>query len=372
MHVYCSSVIKVWAIFATAFFNFLPAVVGIYIYVPYMWQNLNGFYWRIPVNYEFKSAIAVFGNIQHVETNIEKLTAIANKCVVLIYDNMFGGDFERIKASMALYDNLDIILAFATINNRYSKPYTAGFEHIFGNNKIRTDLSIVVSDQIGLDLHSRLRLRIKSSTYIDRAFAHNIGISTVVTTAMFFNGRSDPVECEWPYHVVPLAIREKLFHDGQEPAFRDFIFPEARNIICINGPPYSGKTVLARRINKVIPCCIVENSLDEPTNDGTSIIYTYSAATDEDKREIISVFARYSGNINHVWIEMGVRRQVVEFLRYFRVQVTGAELESDARIREYYSQLFQASCDCINVPGNITQVLFPLVLKRVPELMFIY
>lgn len=364
-----------------------------------MWQSVNGFFWKIPANYQFKPSIGIFGNIQHKQSNIEKIAAIADKCTVLIYDNIFeqpnaiDEQHSDAKASMAIYDGLDLIVAVATTNNRYSKPYTAGFDQILQGIQFRPDLSIVVSDHIGLDLKSRLQLKITSNNYADRAFAHNIGISTVVSTAMFFENRTDRVEWEWPYQVIPLDHREKLFFGEKEPAFRDFIFPEAQNIICINGPPCSGKTVLARRINKVIPCAVVENSCDgglvksgesgpsapgnvsgssrAPGPSAPNYIFTYCAATASEKQNIINMFGRYTGNVNHVWIEMCVRRQVVEFMRGFRVQVTNSELESNDRIRDYYAKLLADTSNAV-IPENITCVIFPLVLKRMPELMYIY
>lgn len=360
-----------------------------------MWYKKEdiGFYIWVPEEYKFFDSFGIFSDIKYDQHILDKLKELSEKSTIILYENYLQRDDAAINNLENIFKDINIIIAISFFKNRYSKPFTGGFEYIIdiankinSNFEFKPELSIMVSNKIGLDLKSLQLLNIIKGDYIDRAFAHNIGIKTVIPPSMFFENKIEKISWSWPKSVLPLINRDKLFYE-KEPQFKDFIFANIKNIIFIVGPPFSGKTVLSRRINKILECKIIDKQTPFEINeydiknelDNTiSIIFICCAATMKEKQKIIEIFEQFKiikKPINAVWINMITHKQIITFMRYFKVQIaktTNIILESNERINKYYANIRKENYSEIEIPKYITQINFPLVLKKMPELMYIF
>jgi hypothetical protein len=271
---------------------------------------------------------------------------------------------------------------FSFTRNRYSKPFTGGMEKLQelaadiagAHFTFRPDWSIVVSPHIGI-----------GGKYIDRAFAHNIGIQTVITPALYFKQTTLRVGWNWPTYVLTEAQKKKLFLFDGEPRFSQFLCA-GQNLVVITGPPSSGKTILGRRIAQFVGgCTLCKNELPPAKSFGTkSIVHISSAPTARDKEVLVKWLCdNGTGNAhvgtnraaapNLVWIEMNVSRQLAEFLRNLRVQISKQScpaLSPYTEIKNYYRHVEPLDDD--KIPEVIKHLRFPLILKQIKELNYIY
>lgn len=363
-----------------------------------MWlkkDNIGLWMW-IPEKYIFRESVAFFtikDNILNDNNQIQRteLDIILNVATIIIYENNTTGDLTNL-FTQHIAEKISVIGIFSFKRNRYSKPFTGAIElleQIASETnpwKFRPDLSIMVSHDIGINGH-----------YIDRAFAHNIGIKAITTPNLYFKRSMAQVEWNWPTTMLTERQKKKLFRFTEEPKFADFLFAKYRNIVIITGPPNSGKTILGRRIAQYLGNCVVcKNELISPAQSrGKSLVHISRSPTIGDKETLLNWLLEYNkpfqltnkkktndqiinpesdnNSANLVWIEMDVPRAVVEFLRYLRVQIsrqTCPELTQHGEIKEYYKTVEILPED--KIPSAITHMSFPLILKKIPELDYIY
>lgn len=244
----------------------------------------------------------------------------------------------------------------------------------------RPEWSIVVSPHIGI-----------GGRYVDRAFAHNVGIQTVVTPELYFKLSTAKVSWNWPQHVITEAQKRKLFLFQGEPRFSQFL-TTGQNLVIITGPPNSGKTILGRRVAQFIGgCTICKNELPPAKSFGAkSIVHISCAPSAREKERLVKWLAEHIGRgelrerkinserttqsaVNLVWIEMAVPRQLAEFMRNLRVQIsrqTCPSLAPYSEIKHYYKTVEPLDPD--KIPAAITPIKFPLILKKIKELDYIF
>jgi hypothetical protein len=396
--------------------------IGIWIWIP------NGF--------KFKQSLAFFtieNNLlnENKQIRYDKINPLKDIATIIVYENNANNALIDLFTEHVI-SSLPIIGIFSFIRNRYSKPFTGAFELLEQiaskanqpkpsepksdepksnepksnepksnepksnepksnepkSNEVKSDelksdevksdepfkfkpeWSILVSFDIGIN-----------GRYIDRAFAYNIGIKTVTTPDLYFKHIKKKIEWYWPSYVLLERRKKKLFLFDGEPKFADFLFPNHINIVVITGPPNSGKTILARRISSYIgSSTICKDELPETT--GKSLIHIGHAPSRSDKENLIKWLLKLNKPYkstdklvmpNLIWIEMNLPRALVEFIRYLRVQMnyrTCPVLSSDSNIKNYYKSVESLSDD--KIPSVITHIQFPLILKKIPELDYIY
>jgi hypothetical protein len=380
-----------------------------------MWKKLDSVLLWVPANYIFRESLAFFtlAGILDDTKQIKRygLDILRDKATIVVYENItadsadtdFDPELHHLVASFKAHilgelppadmqssqveqvpnitatDTIPIIGIFAFKRNRYSKPFTGAYEllqeeatiHEHAAGRLLADMpfvfrpqwSIMVSDHIGV-----------AGRYVDRAFAQNIGISTIVTPAIYFKTSQAKIEWNWPHHVMTPTQKKKLFAYTGEPRFADFLFPGHINIVAITGPPCSGKTVLAKRVAQYINGTICKEEM--PSVLGKSLVYVGRAASAQDKQKVVewlSARNTYGATPNIVWLEMEVPRIVAEFLRNLRVQISARscpELLPYTEFKSYYRNL--DSLPGMRVPSFITHMRFPLILKKIKELDYVF
>lgn len=385
-----------------------------------MWnKNINvGAHVWIPEQYKLFESIAIFtidildllmDTKETGKVAFDKIKNLTQNASIILYENIYENQLDELCKKFqefAMDKNIPIIAIFSTIRNRYSKPFTGGFEYIIkmaaenNNYKFCPEYSIMVSNNIGARGAGISNFKANSNKYLDRAFAHNIGIKTIITPNMFFGTSAEKLEWSWPINVLTNKQKNKLFFDKIEPKFIDFMQTERPNIIFITGPPSSGKTILAHRIMKFLLNCRLfdystnfekhsanstNNFLTEAmhslteTKHNKSFICILEAPKKQDKLFIIDTlnkFKKTEANINLLWMEMNVEKIVVEFLRHLRVQIgrhSNPVIAPFNAIKQYYENLELFEIDAVtNNMSGITHIDFPLVLKKIPELNYIF
>jgi hypothetical protein len=379
-----------------------------------MWKKLDSILLWVPTNFVFRESLAFFtlAGILDDTKQIKNygLDILRDKATIVVYENITadredGGINPDLHPLVALFkthilgelplaaaqdalaqesntvaaEAIPIIGIFAFKRNRYSKPFTGAYELLHEEAStceraagrlladvhfvFRPQWSIMVSDHIGI-----------SGRYVDRAFAQNIGISTIVTPAIYFKASQAKIEWNWPHHVMTPAQKKKLFVYTGEPKFADFLFPGHVNVVAITGPPCSGKTVLAKRVAQYINGTICKEEM--PGVLGKSLVYVGRAASAQDKQRVVewlSARNTHGEAPNIVWLEMEVPRVVAEFLRNLRVQISARscpELLPYAEFKSYYRDL--DSLSEAQVPSFITHMRFPLILKKIKELDYVF
>jgi hypothetical protein len=338
-----------------------------------MWIKKDdiGLWLWIPDNYVFYESLAFFtihNNFLDENKQIQIDNNIKSIATIVIYENNTNDELIDIFMEY-IVKHLSIIGIFSFKKNRFSKPYTGAFELFeqivnekINNFKFKMEWSILISQYIGIN-----------GRYIDRAFAHNIGIKSITTPDLYFKRSDISIEWYYPANVLTERKKNKLFKFTGEPLFADFLFSKHINIVIITGPPHSGKTILGRRIAKYIGNCIIcKNEL--PNVSGKSLVHISRSPTIYNKQKLFDWILSYNNNSpNLVWIEMDISRQLVEFLRHLRVQIskqTCPELTTYEEIKEYYKLVEKIEDN--KIPSAITYIKFPLILKKIPELYYIF
>lgn len=349
----------------------------------------------------------------------EKLLTLIGIASIVIYENNASekliSDFKKIT------DNIPVIGIFSFKQNKYSKPYTGGFEYLLqlANNahnsdlsnplsapfKFNMDWSIMISPNIGID-----------GKYIDRAFAFNIGIpmQNISTPNIFFDNiiyppvknispyqSSSPsimqkkIKWSWPRHILSIEQKNKLFQFTDETPFSSFLYLNTQHIIIISGAPLSGKTILARRIsaylnNQAQICKDIPIHLLPPHSQNHSTIFTNSFPNISDKQKLLRWLASHSFDVKLIWIDIQLPLSLNNLFRHLRVQlckslpinttnhttnhntnhtnnIPPAELSPINSINLFH-KLYQP----LNPPPNIHYIKFPIVLKKIPELYYVY
>ena len=294
----------------------------------------------------------------------------------------------------------NVIGTNAVFNNKFKKPYTGIFTllcKLFKKKcpefKFNAEQSAFISDHIGIN-----------KQYKDRAFAENIGITKISHPLIFFNKSTAPIYWNYPYYVLSKREKCKLFkysdiHD--EPNISKYIFKECINMIIINGPPCSGKSLLAKRIKSTYDATyIIDSSLtanvlkDNLSGDIKAppfnidynkyeapciFICIYTAST-KNQRDIIIQHSKHfhqfeltndSLKKNIIWIDMDIHRKVVNFLRHIQVQLNPYQIKKPfAQIKQYYDT-YEKFTDQ-EIPQYITFIKFPVILKKIKELEYIF
>lgn len=353
-----------------------------------MWQKKDdiGLWIWIPENFKFYESIAFFtikNNILDQDSKFQYagIAKLKDLATIIIYEN--GANDELIYTFNNIIsesvDQANIIGIFSFKKNRYSKPYTGSFEFIEKlaqekdtNFKFKLEWSIMVSSEIGVNLQ-----------YKDRAFAYNIGIQTVVLPSLFF--LSEPykkIKWSWPKNVLTSINKKKIFQYDNEQKFADFTFADHINIVIITGPPTSGKTILGQRICKFIGNCQICKNEIPPIINGKSLVIINESPTLAEKQKMIYYLMEYNKPYklettekqtmpNLVWIEMNVSKQLVMFLRHLQVQVKKQSCPI-LRPNKDYTDYYKTFENLYDMPPAITRIHFKLVLKKIPELEYIY
>lgn len=350
-------------------------------------ENIGIWIW-IPDNYQFKQSIAFFTLKNNLLIKNELYKNTSNSNLINNAEYVLVSPLENLikNATIVIYENyatqelvdmyityiankIPSIAIFSFIKNRYSKPFTGGYEllnelAITTNKdfKFNTKLSIMVSNNIGIN-----------KFYYDRAFANNIGITTITTPDIFFRSSNRIIEWSYPTYILTINQKKKLFKFNGEPSFASFLAPECKNVIAITGPPHSGKTVLARRIALYLQNCDIYKN-EYPNNVSKSMIHISTSPTYPDKINLLKwIIDNDIGSPNMVWIELDISKSIVELFRYLRVQINKKNnyiLSDYSNITSYYKKLeFLPEC---TIPNNINHMIFPIVLKNIPELYYIY
>jgi len=360
-----------------------------------MWikkDNIGLWLW-IPENYIFHKSmvfLTIRNNLldENKTIEIDMLDNLKKIATLIIYENNSNEELIEL-FNEYIIPKINIIGIFSFKKNRFSKPYTGGFElfeqiikkrHESTETKDSTKEEIINSQDTKFTFRPELSILISQNIgingrYIDRAFAHNIGIKSVITPDLYFKRNDSQVEWYYPTSVLTQRRKNKLFKFTGEPLFADFLFPNHINIVIITGPPHSGKTILGRRLAQYLGKCIIcKNEL--PIVSGKSLIQISQSPTNFSKQKLFEWILEYNKgreSPNLVWIEMDTPRQLVEFLRHLRVQINRQscpELTHYDIIKDYYKVVEKLPND--KIPPAITHIQFPLVLKKIPELDYIF
>jgi hypothetical protein len=333
-----------------------------------MWikkENIKLWIW-VPTNYIFKQSLAFFTIKDNIldQNNIVHYTGLKDIATIIVYENNTSD--ELINIFEKYFSELPIIGIFSFTRNRYSKPFTGIIEILEDISKIKFKMewSILVGNDIGIN-----------GKYIDRAFAHNIGINTVTSPKLYFKRTNTKLEWSWPKQVLTINQKKKLFQYEGEPKFCDFLFSKHINIVIITGPPKSGKSILARRISQYLgDCNIYKNELPLEYK-SQSLIHISCSPLSGDKIQLLEWINKLNKNElkNLVWIEIDIQKVLVEFLRYLHVEINKKScptLSSYLEIKDYYKNNEQLCED--KIPTNITHIKFPIILKKIPQLDYIF
>ena len=307
---------------------------------------------------------------------------------IIIIDNQFGMTPNLVQAQVGkffqLIDNetnrIPFIAVFMTKRNIYKKPQTniwTLIKSFYERNGRHIDLNS--SLYIGSD-GGRFSNNIytKDRSDVDRAFSANIGMM-YRTPEQIFSKDTQIRNWAWNYIMTPEQRRQLIQQQEEEIPFEDFLVFEPRNVILVVGPPSSGKTMLANRIqhfmedrnpiiidiNKFLKTAYcVQNMLHSVSESDTIVV---DVGTKYNVQQYIT--ALEDSDVNIICVELQTTESVCMLLNQFKLQISKSPImETHPRtIKKFFAQ---KPLDLEEY--NVIHTRFPLILQEHPELFYRY
>jgi hypothetical protein len=280
---------------------------------------------------------------------------------------------------------------FSTAKNRYSKPFTNIWQLIElfykqKNKPLTKKTSVIIGHNAGR-LTSKGRKLDRSC--VDRAFAHNIGI-TFATPEAFFLDSKKYTFWEWCPRVLSDSNKQALSKSVYRPPV---IYEELSKLprasqytIIITGVVSCGKSTLAaktkRKWDSDYNSGVIER-ISENSNNISQIIEKADMLL-KNKQSVLIDMACENINITQVIktsmenktpilvIEIKTSRRIAQLLDFMKVQMTRDSsiiLQSPYAWKAYYKQYTRPSYDEIPCVGYIE---FPLIANVCDEFWYEY
>lgn len=402
-----------------------------------MWQNKNTVLIYISDGFQYKPSIAGFGLMRtliKIDTSkewclgdpayLEKLKVIHESGgSIVFFSNHYGLHVNTIKARFGRFmtnlgHNIPVMALFATRKNCFMKPFinlwkVLGFMYQIKQHDIPDiDSSIYVGKcDGGLYLknwkevaENKFAKKIfRSSSDVDRAFAHNVGIQFVARSTFFH----EKPESKWKWYPMLMDPEVRLKYIKQhkntpEPSISEIIGSK-KYLVIVMGMPSSGRSTLIKRIVSELgdrPADIAEplsDAVGAPSGEPPNVVHVKQQKytkklikTIKDfiwanttiikldfsdythRTPIIKIAREYDTPILIVYLT--TERKICEILNFVKVQTStdfSLEIYGPDIYADWQKKFEALEYDPIN-DKDITVVEYPMVLRYRKEIKYRY